>query len=74
MFHPDLASQLRSQCGVVVPLVKDRLRHTRNLDNYRSITVSYVICKVVELCISNKLDDLLWSHPLLNKRIITVWF
>ena len=36
----------------------------QDLNNYRAITVSCVISKVFELCITNKFKDLLCSHPL----------
>ena len=50
--------------GVVVPLLKDRLGDITDLNNYRAISVSCVISKVFELCITNKFKDLLCSHPL----------
>ena len=50
--------------SVVVPLLKDRLGDTTDLNNYRAITVSCVISKVFELCITNKFKDLLCSHSL----------
>ena len=50
--------------GVVVPLLKDRLGDTTDLNNYRAITVSCVISKVFELCITNKFKNLLCSHLL----------
>ena len=50
--------------GVIVPLVKDRNGPTDKLNNYRGITLSPVISKLFELCLSDKFNQYLFSHRL----------
>ena len=51
-------------CGVIVPLLKDRIGDVNNVDNYRAITVSNTISKVFELCLLDKFGKFLSSHHL----------
>jgi len=44
-------------CGIIVPILKDRLGDVSSLDNYRAITVSNTIAKVFELCLLRKFGD-----------------
>jgi len=48
-------------CGVIVPLLKDRLGDVSNLDNCRAITLSNTVSKVFELCLLNKFGEFLSS-------------
>ena len=50
--------------GVIVPLVKDRTGPTDKLSNYRGITLSPVISKLFEVCLSEKFSPFLYSHRL----------
>jgi len=54
--------------GVVVPLVKDRLGDTRNLDNYRAITVSCVISKVFSYAL---LINLMISYTAIRYSLVS---
>ena len=47
----------RFGCGIIVPLIKDRLGDVSSLDNYRAITISSVISKAFELTVRNKFSD-----------------
>ena len=49
--------------GTIVPLVKDKFGNISDVSNYRGITLSSTICKVLELVISEKcMDDLVTSN------------
>jgi len=50
--------------GVIVPLVKDRNGCHDKLSNYRGITLSPVISKLFEVCLSEKFSQFLSSHRL----------
>ena len=50
--------------GVIVPLVKDRNGSHDKLSNYRGITLSPVISKLFEVCLSEKFSQFLSSHRL----------
>ena len=51
-------------CGIIVPLLKDRLGDVSSLDNYRAITISSIISKVFEITVRNKFSDFFASHEL----------
>jgi len=51
-------------CGIIVPLLKDRLGDVSSLDNYRAITISSIISKVFELTVCNKFNNFFVSHEL----------
>jgi len=40
--------------GVIIPIIKDRLRDTSDVTNYRGITLSAVISKLFEYCAMEK--------------------
>jgi len=48
--------------GVIVPLVKDRNGPHDKLSNYRGITLSPVISKLLEVCLSDKFSQFLSSQ------------
>jgi hypothetical protein len=50
--------------GVIVPLVKDRNGPADELYNYRGNTVSPVISKIFEVCLSDNFCHILSSHRL----------
>ena len=50
--------------GLIVPLVKDRSGPIDKLSNYRGITLSPVISKLFEVCLSERFSPFLFSHRL----------
>jgi len=50
--------------GIIVPLIKDRHGDICNSDNYRAITISSVLSKILEICIHNKFSTFLSSDEL----------
>ena len=50
--------------GIIIPLIKDRLGDATKLDNYRGITLSCVISKIFEFCVSSKYGNFLTSNDL----------
>ena len=50
--------------GIIIPLIKDRLGDATKLDNYRAITLSCVVSKIFEFCVSCKYGNFLTSNDL----------
>jgi len=50
--------------GIIVPLIKDRSGDISKLSNYRGISISPVISKLFEACLSIKFSKYLSSHNL----------
>ena len=50
-YFPDLLSK-----GIIVPLVKNKLDDISDTSNYRGITLSSIICKILELVIKDLCD------------------
>ena len=50
--------------AIIVPLIKDRSGDVSKLSNYRGISLSPIISKLFETCLSIKFSDYLSSHSL----------
>ena len=60
--HGHVPAQLGS--GIIIPLIKDRHGDVPKLENYRAITLSCLISKLLEFCITLKCDSFLASNDL----------
>jgi len=50
--------------SIIVPLIKDRCGDLSKMSNYRGISLSPVISKLFEVCLSSKFSDYLLTHNL----------
>ena len=50
--------------GISIPLIKDETGNLNDLDNYRAITLSCVICKLFEMAKLDICNDVLSTDPL----------
>ena len=44
--------------SIIIPIIKDGKKKTTDVDNYRPITIIYVISKIFEMCIFGKINCL----------------
>ena len=50
--------------GVTIPVIRDQLGDSSSVSNYRPITLSPVILKIFEYCVSHKFEHLFYTDPL----------
>ena len=48
---------------VLVPVIKDKAGKTSSKDNYRSIALTSVFCKIIEVIILGRIEIVLDSNP-----------